>query len=301
MRLNVAVRAARCAGRIINRASLDLETVKVMRRQRNDSLTEVDRAAEQAIIEALLGAWPDHTIVGEESGHLIAGKSGRGGRAVEKDENVWIIDPLGGTTNFIHGLPQYGVSIALKQRGQITPAVIYDPTRDELFTASRGAGAFLNDRRIRVSKHQRLEESLIGTGFPYRNLDRIEEFMAIFRGLSEHAAAIRRPGAAALDLAWVACGRFDAFFEIGLAPWDVAAGSLLISEAGGLIGDFVEEPDYLFSERVVAGSPKVFAVMLALVHAAKKERGIRKRESDAGAQRGQDDQKSDGGKSAARQ
>ncbi len=269
--LNVAVRAARRAGRIINRASLDLETVTVMRKQRNDFVTEVDRAAEQAIIETLLGAWPDHTILGEESGHIVAGKSGPGGRAIEQEENVWIIDPLDGTTNFIHGLPQYGVSIALMQRGQITQAVIYDPTRDELFTASRGAGAFLNDRRIRVSKHQKLEESLVGTGFPFRNLDRIEEYMAIFRGLSERAAGIRRPGAAALDLAWVACGRFDAFFEIGLAPWDVAAGSLLISEAGGLIGNFEGEPDYLFTERVVAGSPKVFVAMLALMRSARRE------------------------------
>ncbi|MBW7926365.1 MAG: inositol monophosphatase, partial [Burkholderiaceae bacterium] len=180
-------------------------------------------------------------------------------------EHVWIIDPLDGTTNFIHGLPQYGVSIALMQRGVVTQAVVYDPNRDELFTATRGAGAFLNDRRIRVSRRQKLDEALIGTGFPYRKLDQLEEYLAIFRSLTERAGGIRRPGAAALDLAYVACGRFDGFFEMGLSPWDVAAGSLLITEAGGLIGDFQGEPDYLFSERVVAGSPKVFAAMIALL------------------------------------
>ncbi len=270
--LNVAVRAARRAARIINRASLDLETLAVARKQRNDFVTEVDHASEKAIIETLLGAYPDHTILGEESGHLVRGGKGPGGRAVERDENVWIIDPLDGTTNFIHGLPQYAISIALMHRGQITQAVVYDPTRDELFTASRGAGAFLNDRRIRVSRRQKLEESLIGTGFPYRNIEHIDEYLAIFRRLSERAAGIRRPGAAALDLAYVACGRFDAFFEMGLSAWDVAAGSLLISEAGGLIGDFSGEPDYLFSQRVVAGSPKVFGAMIALLRSTDVEK-----------------------------
>ncbi|MCO5326259.1 MAG: inositol monophosphatase, partial [Solirubrobacterales bacterium] len=180
-------------------------------------------------------------------------------------EHIWIIDPLDGTTNFIHGLPQYGISIALMQRGVVTQAVVYDPNRDELFTASRGAGAFLNDRRIRVSKRQKFDEALIGTGFPYRKLDQLEEYLAIFRSLTERAGGIRRPGAAALDLAYVACGRFDGFFEMGLSPWDVAAGSLLITEAGGLIGDFHGEPDYLFSERVVAGAPKVFVAMIGLL------------------------------------
>jgi myo-inositol-1(or 4)-monophosphatase len=184
---------------------------------------------------------------------------------VEQAEHIWIIDPLDGTTNFIHGLPQYGISIALMQRGVVTQAVVYDPNRDELFTASKGAGAFLNDRRIRVSKRQKFDEALIGTGFPYRKLDQLEEYLAIFRSVTERAGGIRRPGAAALDLAYVACGRFDGFFEMGLSPWDVAAGSLLITEAGGLIGDFHGEPDYLFSERVVAGSPKVFVAMIGLL------------------------------------
>lgn len=263
--LNVAVRAARRAARIINRASLDLETLAVARKQRNDFVTEVDHASEKAIIETLLGAYPDHTILGEESGHLVRGEAGAGGRAVANDEHVWIIDPLDGTTNFIHGLPQYAVSIALMERGTVTQAVVYDPTRDELFTASKGSGAFLNDRRIRVSKRHKLEEALIGTGFPYRQLDRLDEYLAIFRSVTERAGGIRRPGAAALDLAYVACGRFDGFFEFGLAPWDVAAGSLLITEAGGLIGDFGGDPDYIFSERVVAGTPKVFGAMIGLL------------------------------------
>lgn len=263
--LNVAIRAARRAARIINRASLDLETLAVARKQRNDFVTEVDHASEKAIIETLLGAYPDHTILGEESGHLVRGEAGPGGRAVADDEHVWIIDPLDGTTNFIHGLPQYAVSIALMERGTITQAVVYDTTRDELFSASKGAGAFLNDRRIRVSRRQKLEEALIGTGFPYRQLDRLDEYLAIFRSVTERAGGIRRPGAAALDLAYVACGRFDGFFEFGLAPWDVAAGSLLITEAGGLIGDFGGDPDYIFSERVVAGTPKVFGAMIGLL------------------------------------
>ncbi len=263
--LNVAVRAARRAGRIINRASLDLETLAVARKQRNDFVTEVDHASEKAIIDTLLNAYPDHAILAEESGHLVKGAAAGADHRIEETEHIWIIDPLDGTTNFIHGLPQYAVSIALMQRGVVTQGVVYDPNRDELYTASKGAGAFLNDRRIRVSKRQRLDEALIGTGFPFRKLDQLEEYLAIFRGVTERAGGIRRPGAAALDLAYVACGRFDGFFEMGLSPWDVAAGSLLISEAGGLVGDFHGEPGYLFSERVVAGAPKVFAALIALL------------------------------------
>lgn len=265
--LNVAVKAARRAGRIINRASLDLEQVRVARKQANDFVTEVDHASEQAIIETLLTAYPDHSVLAEESGHT----PGKGATAVMHEaEHVWIIDPLDGTTNFIHGFPQYAISIALMQRGVVTQAVVYDPNRDELFTASKGRGAFLNDRRIRVSKRTRIEESLIGTGFPYRKLDQLDEYLQLFRLITEKSSAIRRPGAAALDLAYVACGRYDAFFEFGLAPWDVAAGSLLITEAGGLIGNFAGDSDYLFSEQVVAGAPKVFTAMLALLTQQKR-------------------------------
>jgi len=259
--LTVAVRAARRAGRIINRASVDLEQLQVARKQRNDFVTEVDHASEQAIIDTLLGAYPDHAILAEESGHT-AGKQAVPAREAD---HLWVIDPLDGTTNFIHGFPQYAISIALMQRGVVTQAVVYDPNRDELFTASKGRGAFLNDRRIRVSKRTKIDEALVGTGFPYRQLDHIDDYLRMFKVVTERAAAVRRPGAAALDLAYVACGRYDAFFEFGLAPWDVAAGSLLITEAGGLIGNFAGDADYIFTEQVVAATPKVFASMIGLL------------------------------------
>jgi len=258
--LNTAVKAARAAGRIITRASLDLDAVKVMRKSRNDFVTEVDRAAEDVIVKTLLGAYPDHAILGEESGHT----PGRQAKEPRESEHIWIIDPLDGTTNFIHGLPQYCVSIALMQRDIVTHAVIYDPNRDELFTASKGRGAYLNDRRMRVAPRERLDEALIGTGFPFRKLESLDRYVAMFRAVSEKAAGLRRPGAAALDLAYVASGRYDAFFEIGLMPWDVAAGSLLVTEAGGLVGDLQGNSDYLFAEQVLAGTPKVFGQMVAL-------------------------------------
>lgn len=258
--LNVAVRAARAAGRIITRASLDLDAVKVARKQRNDFVTEVDRASEAAIIGTLRQAYPDHAFLGEESGHT----HGAVQAPPHEAEHVWIIDPLDGTTNFIHGLPQYCVSIALMQKGVVTQAVVYDPNRDELYTASKGRGAFLNDRRMRVAQRAKLDEALIGTGFPFRRIDDLDRYLALFRAVSEKAAGLRRPGAAALDLAYVAAGRYDAFFEIGLMPWDVAAGSLLVTEAGGLIGNLQGDADYLFSEQVLAGTPKVFGQMVSL-------------------------------------
>lgn len=250
--LNTAVKAARRAGTIINRASMDLDLVQVTRKQQNDYVTEIDKAAEAAIIETLLKAYPDHAILAEESGS--AGDS----------EYLWVIDPLDGTTNFIHGFPQYCVSIGLQHKGVMTQGVVYDPTRDELFTATRGAGAFLNNRRIRVSKRTRLQEALLGTGFPFKNLDFLDSYLAVFRKLTANSAGIRRPGAAALDLAYVACGRFDGFFEIGLSPWDIAAGSLLVTEAGGLIGGFDGEAVPLEHKDIVAANPKVFAQMIAL-------------------------------------
>jgi myo-inositol-1(or 4)-monophosphatase len=258
--LNVAVRAARAAGRIITRASVDIDTIQIARKQRNDFVTQVDRAAEESIIGTLRGAFPDHAILAEESGHT----PGKLDQAAHEAEHIWIIDPLDGTTNFIHGLPHYCVSIALMQRGVVTQAVVYDPNRDELFTASRGRGAFLNDRRVRVAKRVQLDESLIGTGFPFRKLDSLDRYLQMFRVVSEKAAGLRRPGAAALDLAYVAAGRYDAFFEIGLMPWDVAAGSLLVTEAGGLVGDLQGNSEYLFSEQVLAGTPKVFGQMVQL-------------------------------------
>jgi len=263
--LNIAIQAARRAARIINRAALDLETVKIARKQRNDFVTEVDQAAEAAIIETLLGAYPGHAILAEESGH----RPGKQAASIEDAEHVWIIDPLDGTTNFIHGMPQYAISIALAQRGVITQGLVYDPNRDELFTATRGRGAFLNNRRIRVSGRARLEQALIGTGFPQSRLENLDEFMPLFRLLVERTAGVRRPGAASLDLAYTACARYDGFFEIGLSPWDVAAGSLLVTEAGGLVGDFEGDSNYLFGQRIVAGNPKIFAALIQLIATAR--------------------------------
>lgn len=258
--LNVAVRAARAAGRIITRASHDLEKVRVASKQRNDFVTEVDQAAEKAIITTLQQAYPGHAFLAEESGHSTP----QGEVPVRDAEHLWIIDPLDGTTNFIHGLPQYAVSIALMQRGTVTQAVVYDPNRDELYTASKGRGAFLNDRRIRVSAASKLDGALVGTGFPFRRIEDLDRYLPILRAVMEKAAGVRRPGAAALDLAYVAAGRYDAFFEIGLMPWDVAAGSLLVSEAGGLVGSLSGDGDHIFSEQVLAGAPKVFSQMIAL-------------------------------------
>jgi myo-inositol-1(or 4)-monophosphatase len=251
--LNTAVKAARRAGTVINRASNDLDRLTVQAKQENDFVSEVDHAAEQAIIETLLGAYPKHAILAEESG--VTGES----------EYQWIIDPLDGTTNYLHGFPQYAISIALLYRGQLDQAVVYDPVRNELFTASKGAGAFLNDRRIRVSKRARLAEALIGTGFPYRDFTHLDAYTGMFRDLVQKTSGLRRPGSAALDLAWVAAGRTDGFFEIGLNPWDIAAGCLLIMEAGGLVTDFAGEDRYLKSGHVVAGSPKVFAQLLQTI------------------------------------
>lgn len=255
--LNIAVKAARKAGSIINRASLDLDLLKVATKQPNDFVTEVDKAAEAAIIAILKEAYPDHRILAEESGVTEA--------AGKVSDFEWIIDPLDGTTNFIHGMPQYAVSIALAQKGVVTHAVVYDPNRNELFTASKGGGAFLNDRRIRVSKRVKLQDALIGTGFPYRVFEHSDVYMEIFKELTKKTSGLRRPGAASLDLAYVACGRYDGFFEFGLAPWDIAAGSLLISEAGGLVSDLAGESTYLETGNIVAGSPKIFSQLLQTI------------------------------------
>ena len=255
--LNTAIKAARRGAAVINRASFDLDRIKVTDKGHNDFVTEVDRAAEQAIVEILLNAYPDHAILAEESG--------ASSNLHDESENVWIIDPLDGTTNFIHGFPQYCVSIALQQRGQITQAVVYDPTRNDLFTATKGAGAYLNEKRIRVGKRDRLSEALIGTGFPFRDMQQLDAYIDMFKVIVKNSAGLRRPGSAALDLAYIAAGRFDGFFEKGLKPWDLAAGSLLVTEAGGIMGDFQGESDYLYKGDVIAGSPKIFAQMVALL------------------------------------
>ena len=249
--LNIAVRAARKAGSIINRAALGGEGLKVRAKQANDFVTQVDQQAEEAIMGIVRNSYPEHGFHAEESG-----------RTEGKGEYVWIIDPLDGTTNFIHGFPQYCVSIGVQHRGSLAHAVVYDPLKNELFTASKGRGAFLNDRRIRVSKCLRLEDALVGTGFPFREITRIDLYVRQLKNLMTGSSGVRRAGAAALDLAYVACGRLDAFWELGLSPWDMAAGALLIQEAGGLVGDLSGEGDYLEKGEVCAATPKVFPQLL---------------------------------------
>lgn len=253
--LNTAIKAARRAASVIQRASNNVDHLRVDTKAHNSFVTEVDRAAEAAIVQTLLEAYPTHAILAEEGG------------AKGDSEYTWIIDPLDGTTNFLHSIPQYCISIALQHRDQITQAVIYDPCHNDLFTATRGAGAFLNDRRIRVSKTREMADALIGTGFPYTDFGKIDAYMAILKEVLQKSAGVRRPGAAALDLAYIAAGRFDGFFELGLQPWDIAAGSLMVLEAGGLITDLNGDAAYLESGNVVAGTPKVFAQLLQTVQA----------------------------------
>ena len=254
--LNVAIKAARTAGAIINRASMDLDILKINTKSPNDFVTEVDQAAEQAIIETLLQAYPDHGILAEESGREHGAKH---------SEYQWIIDPLDGTTNFIHGLPFYCVSIALAHRNVVQQAVVYDPTRNDLFYATKGRGAYLNDKRIRVSKRTRMSDALIGTGFPFRRGDNFKRYLKMFEEIMTQVAGVRRPGAAALDLCYVAAGHYDGFFETGLNPWDVAAGSLIIQEAGGLVGNFTGEPDFLHQREIVAGTPRIYGPLVQIL------------------------------------
>jgi myo-inositol-1(or 4)-monophosphatase len=254
--LNIAIKAARSAGAIINRASLDLDRLQVNTKAPNDFVTEVDHAAEAAIIDTLLAAYPGHGILAEESGAT---------RGARDSDYVWIIDPLDGTTNFIHGLPTYAVSIGLAFRNQIQQAVVYDPARNDLFYASKGRGAFLNDKRLRVSKRTRMAEALIGTGFPFRTGDDLGEYLRMLETVMKSCAGVRRPGAAALDLCYVAAGWYDGFFETGLSPWDVAAGSLMVTEAGGLVGNFTGEAEYLHQREVVAGCPKIYGQLVQML------------------------------------
>ena len=254
--INVAIKAARAAGAIINRAALDVEAVRISQKQVNDFVTEVDHASEQVIIETLLTAYPGHGILAEESGRTHGAKD---------SEFVWIIDPLDGTTNFIHGFPVYCVSIALAVKGKIEQAVIFDPSRNDLFTATKGRGAYMNDRRLRVSKRIRMQECLISTGFPFRPGDDFNRYLAMMGEVMQRTAGLRRPGAAALDLAYVAAGFTDAFFETGLQPWDVAAGSLLVTEAGGLVGNFTGEANFLDQKECLAGNPKIYGHMVSLL------------------------------------
>ncbi|MGP9799856.1 inositol-1-monophosphatase [Rheinheimera sp. NSM] len=250
--LNIAVRAARSAGNVIARACGQLDMVQKVQKGTNDFVTNVDREAEQAIVQVLQKSFPTHGIVGEEHGDYGNNDS----------EFQWIIDPLDGTTNFIKGIPHFAVSIALKHQGKLDQAVIFDPLRGELFTASRGRGAQLNGTRIRVTNLPDMQGTILATGFPFKNKTHLPAHSAMLASLLTDAADIRRTGSAALDLAYVAAGRFDGFFEIGLKPWDIAAGELIVREAGGLVCDFVGGNNQLRSGNIVAASPKVLAAML---------------------------------------
>lgn len=247
--LNIAVRAARSAGNIILRHSERLDTLTVREKAHHDFVSEVDQLAEQAIIRTVHKLYPGHGILAEESG------------AQAGDEYQWVIDPLDGTTNFLHGFPQFAVSIAVMHKGALEHAVVFDPLRNELFTASRGGGAYLNDRRMRVSRIKDMDDALLGTGFPFRTQEYLNSYLEMFRVLFPMTSGIRRAGSAALDLAYVAAGRLDGFWEIGLSIWDMAAGALLIREAGGIITDFSAGDEFLATGNVIAGNPRIHQAM----------------------------------------
>jgi len=240
--LNIAVRAARSAGNIIVRSLQHVDHLEVTTKGRNDFVTDVDRLAEQEIINTIRKSYPDHAILAEESGQQ------------GDNETVWVIDPLDGTTNFLHGFPHYCVSIAVMVRGKIEHGVIFDPLRDELFTASRGGGAQLNDRRLRVAKRKELTGSLLATGFPFKYPQHLDSYLATFNAVFPQVVDVRRAGSAALDLAYVAAGRLDGYWEIGLEKWDLAAGVLLIEEAGGVVSDFAGGDDYFEHGNLVVGN-----------------------------------------------
>lgn len=255
--LNIALRAARTAGEKIVRAGDRLDLLKVDEKGVNDFVTDVDRNAEQDIINIIGKAYPEHGFIGEE-----------GGNKNPDSEHIWVIDPLDGTTNFIRGIPHYAVSIACLYRGKLEHAVVYNPVTREEFTASRGYGAQLNGRRLRVTARTSLDGALIGTGIPFRHHkeELLDSYMKTLAELASKTAGIRRPGSAALDLAYVAAGRYDAFWEMGLKAWDMAAGALLVQEAGGLVSDFNGGNDYLQNGNIVCGNPKCFKQVLQIVN-----------------------------------
>jgi len=251
--LNIAVKAARRAGSIITRAAEDIGSLTINDKSYNDFVTEVDLASETEIIRVLKASYPDHAFLGEETG------------LSHQADNIWIIDPLDGTTNFLHGFPQYCISIALEEKGEITQAVIYDPNRNDLFTATKGQGAYLNQRRMRVSNKSKLKESILGTGFPFRDFQHLPVYLKIFEEVVRGTSGVRRPGSAALDLAYVAAGWFDGFFEINLSKWDIAAGGLLVTEAGGIVSDFSERDGWLESGNIVATNPKIYDPLIKII------------------------------------
>ena len=253
--LNVAVMAARRAGAVLIRNLVKLEKLKVEKKGRNDYVSEADRAAERAVIDVIQKHYPEHAILAEESG--ATGETG--------SDTVWIIDPLDGTTNYLHGFPVFAVSIGVKVNGRMSHGVVYDPMRQELFTATRGAGAQLDEHKIRVSGRQELEHALIGTGFPFRQADSaLEPYLGMLGKVVKHTAGVRRPGAAALDLCYVAAGRLDGFWETGLAPWDLAAGSLIIREAGGIVSGLDGSEGFMDAGHILCGTPKIYSGLAKL-------------------------------------
>ena len=250
---NIAVRAARAAGKVLIQYFDRIESLNVTEKSRNDFVSEVDRAAEMEIIQVLRNAYPDHAILAEETG------------SHDGNDYQWIIDPLDGTTNYLHGFPQFAVSIACTYKGELQSGVVYDPLQDEMFTADKGYGAYCNDRRIRVAGRKGLEGALIGTGFPYSDLTHLDTYTEMFKAMVKDTAGIRRPGSAALDFAYVAAGRVDGFWELGLSVWDFAAGALLVREAGGTVSDISGGSRQMETGNVVAGNLKVHADMLKVL------------------------------------
>ncbi len=254
--LNIGIRAARAAGDVIVRSMEQVSDIQITEKGLNDFVTEVDRKAESVIIDAIMKVYPQHSILAEESG------------LIGEHEYQWIVDPLDGTTNYLHGFPQFAVSIALKHGDTMEQAIIYDPLRQELFTATRGNGAYMNNRRIRISKRKNLSGALLGTGFPFGNSFELEVFINTFRALFPITAGIRRAGAASLDLAYVASGRLDGFWEFGLKPWDMAAGALLIQEAGGIVTSVNNDNTYMKAGNILAANGKLHEEMAKLLAAA---------------------------------
>lgn len=252
--LKIAESAALKAGKVILQSIDRLDRIKISEKETNDFVTDIDQKAEAVILDILKKTYPDHKILAEESG-LSEGS----------EENLWIIDPLDGTKNFIHGLPHFAISIAYMEQGKIQVGVIYDPIRDELFSAIRGKGATLNNTRIRVSQTSKLNKALIGTGFPFRNLDQFENYFKSLKNIFPNISGLRRNGSAALDLAYVAAGRLDGFWELSLKKWDIAAGILLVKEAGGLLSDTNGTENYFENGNIIAANPKIFKSMLQIL------------------------------------
>ena len=253
--INIAVSAARSAGNFIMRHADRVGQLQIERKGRNDFVTQVDRGAEREIINVIHKAYPQHAILGEEGGKI------------GDNEVVWIVDPLDGTTNFLHGFPHYAVSIGIQVRGRLEHGVIYAPCTQDLYVASRGSGATLNNRKIRVSGAKDMDQALIGTGVPIRAVN-LDAYIPMLRNVVANTAGVRRAGSAALDLAYVAAGRLDAFWELNLKPWDIAAGMVLVQEAGGLTSEIYGRPDALETGNILVGTPKLHPIFVDLLRQA---------------------------------